>query len=95
MCGRGTYEKVYGELKGGFAFDCLPTQRYHANIAWQVFSIIALKLMRVMQAGSIERRSANPKRRSIRPSQTIQTFMRCGLVNRAGLLAQTERPTGT
>ena len=25
MCGRGTHEKVYGELKGGFAFDCLPT----------------------------------------------------------------------
>ena len=34
MCGRGTHEKVYGELKGGFAFDCVPTQRYEANSAW-------------------------------------------------------------
>ncbi len=32
-CGRGTHEKVYGELKGGFAFDCLPTQRYHEGSA--------------------------------------------------------------
>ena len=31
MCGRGTHEEVYGELKGDFAFDCLPTQRYHAK----------------------------------------------------------------
>ena len=49
-CGRGTHEKVYGELKGGFAFDCLPTQRYHANSAWQVFSILAFNPMRAMQA---------------------------------------------
>ena len=42
MCGRGTHEKVYGELKGGFAFDCPPMQRYHANRAWQVFSAIAI-----------------------------------------------------
>ena len=32
MCGRGTHERVYyTELKGGFPFDCLPTQRYHAS----------------------------------------------------------------
>ena len=36
MCGRGTHEKVYGELKSGFAFDCIPTQRYQANSAWSV-----------------------------------------------------------
>ena len=87
MCGRGTHEKVYGELKGGFAFDCLPTQRYHANSAWQVFSIIAFNLMRAMQAGTTERRSTNRKRRTIRPFQTIQT-LRYGLINRAGLLVQ-------
>ena len=49
MCGRGTHEKVYGELKGGFAFDRVPTQRYEANSAWQVFSIIAFNLMRALQ----------------------------------------------
>ena len=41
MCGHGTHEKVCGELKGGFAFDCRPAQRYRANGAWQVFSILA------------------------------------------------------
>ena len=88
MCGRGIQEKVYSELKGGFAFDCLPTQRYHEGSAWQVFSIIAFNLMRAMQAGTTERRSTNRKRRMIRPFQAIQT-LRYGLINRAGLLVQT------
>ena len=87
MCGRGTHEKVYGELKGGFAFNCLPTQRYHANSAWRVFSIIAFNLMRAMQAGITDRRSTNRKRRAIRPFQTIQT-LRYGFINRAGMLVQ-------
>ena len=25
VCGRGTHEKVYDELKGEFGFDCVPT----------------------------------------------------------------------
>jgi hypothetical protein len=33
MCGRGVHEKVYGELKSGFAFDCVLTMRYAANSA--------------------------------------------------------------
>ena len=61
MCGRGTHEKVHGELKGGFAFDCLPTQRYHANSAWQVFSILAFNLVRAIQASTTERRCTNRK----------------------------------
>ena len=87
MCGRGTHEEVYGELKGGFAFNCLPTQRYHANSAWQVFSVIAFNLMRAMQVSTTERRSTNRKRRTIRPFQTIQT-LRYGFINHAGLLVQ-------
>jgi len=31
MCGRGVHEKIYGELKRSFAFDCVPTMRYAAN----------------------------------------------------------------
>jgi hypothetical protein len=50
MCGRGTHEKVYAELKNGFAFDCVPTQSYQANSAWQVLSILAFNLMRGLQA---------------------------------------------
>ena len=85
--GRGTHEKVYGELKGGFAFDCVPTQRYEANSAWQVFSVIAFNLMRALQAGTAERRSMNRKPRTIQPFQTIQT-LRYQFINRAGLLVQ-------
>ena len=83
---RGTHEKVHGELKGGFAFDCLPTQRYHANSAWQVFSILAFNSVRAIQASTTERRCTNRKR-SIRPLQTIQTS-RYGFIIRAGLLVQ-------
>ena len=61
MCGRGTQEKVYGDLKGGFALDCLRTQRYHANSAWQEFSLIGFNRMRAVQLGSTERRSENRK----------------------------------
>ena len=87
MCGRGTHEKVHGELKGGFAFDCVPTQRHEANSAWQVSGVIAFNLMRALQAGAAERRSMNRKRRTIRSFRTIQT-LRYRFINRAGLLVQ-------
>jgi hypothetical protein len=87
MCGRGTHEKVYGELKGGFAFDCVPTQCYAANSAWQVLSIIAFNLMRALQACIVERRRMNRKRRAIRAFQMIHT-LRYRFINRAGLLVQ-------
>ena len=74
MCGRGIHEKVYGEPEAGFAFACLPTQRYHANSAWQRFSTLAFKQMRAMQAGATKRRSTNRRRLTNRPFQTIQTF---------------------
>lgn len=87
LCGRGTHEKVYGELKGGFAFDCVPTQRYEANSAWQVMSVLAFNLMRALQLGVTERRSSNRKRRAIRVFQTIHT-LRYQFINRAGLLVK-------
>jgi hypothetical protein len=87
LCGCGTHEKVYGELKGGFAFDCVPTQRYEANSAWQVLSILAFNLMRALQAGTSERRRSNRKRRAIHLFQSIHT-LRYQFINRAGLLVQ-------
>ncbi len=93
MCGRGTHEKVYGELKGGFAFDCLPTQRYEANSAWQVFSIIAFNLTRALQIGIAEPRRSNRKRRTLRVFQSIHT-LRYRMISRAGLLVcPNGRPT--
>ena len=87
MCGRGTQEKVYGDLKGGFAFDCLRTQRYHSNSARQVFSLMAFNRMIAVQLGSKERRSKNRNQRRIRPFQTNQT-LRPGFISRAGWLVQ-------
>lgn len=87
LCGRGTHEKVYGELKGGFAFNCVPTQRYAANSAWQVLSVLAFNLTRALQSGLTERRSSNRKRRTIRRFQAIHT-LRYQFINRAGLLVQ-------
>ena len=49
MCGRGVHEKVYGELKSGFAFASVPTMRYAANSAWQLLSVLAFNLMRGFQ----------------------------------------------
>ena len=60
----------------------MPIQRYATNSAWQVFSVIAFKLMRALQAGTSERRSMNRKRRTIQPFKTIQT-LRYRLINRA------------
>lgn len=87
ICGRGTHEKVYGELKNGFAFDCIPTQGYAGNSAWQVLSILAFNLMRALQACVTERRSSNRKRRAIHLFETIHT-LRYRFINRAGLLVQ-------
>jgi hypothetical protein len=86
MCGRGTHEKVYGELKSGFAFDCVPTQRYQANSVWQVLSILAFNLMRGFQAKTTaERRRTNRKRRTLRRFEQIHT-LRYRFLNRAALL---------
>lgn len=88
MCGRGCHEKVYGELKSGFAFDCVPSQRYEANSAWQVLSIMAFNLMRGFQAKTTaERRRPNRQRRSVRRFELIHT-LRYRILNRAGLLVQ-------
>lgn len=86
MCGRGVHEKVYGELKSGFAFDCVPTQRFEANSAWQVMSIIAFNVMRGLQASTTaQRRASNRQRRARYRFELIHT-MRYRLINRAGLL---------
>jgi hypothetical protein len=88
MCGRGTHEKVYGELKSGFGFDCIPTQCFEANSAWQVMSVIAFNLMRGLQTHTTAKpRRMNRKRRTVRRFELIQT-MRYRFINRAGLLVQ-------
>ncbi len=90
-CARGIHEKVYGELKIGFAFDCVPSQRLAANSAWQWFSILAFNLTRGFQrATTAPRRAPNRKRRSIWRFDSIHT-LRYQRLHRAGLLV---RPGG-
>jgi hypothetical protein len=91
MCGRGVHEKVYGELKSGFAFGCVPTMRYAANSAWQLLSVLAFNLMRGFQtATTAEPRRASGKRRSLFRFETIHT-LRGLCLQRAGVIV---RPDG-
>ena len=91
MSARGTHEKVYGELKGGFAFDSIPSQKYEANSAWQWFSILAFNLTRGFQRTTTAKpRKTNHKRRSLWRFESIQT-LRFQCLHRAGLLI---RPGG-
>ena len=86
MCGRGTHEQVYGELKSGFAFACVPTMRYAANSAWQILSVLAFNLVRGFQlATTAERRPATRKRRTVFRFETIHT-LRYRCFARAGVL---------
>ena len=92
MCGRGTHEKVYGELKSGFAFASIPSMRYAANSAWQCLSVLAFNLNRSFQrATTSARRPATRKRRTLHRFETIHT-LRALCLQRAGLLVA---PHGT
>jgi len=91
ISGRGVHEKIYGELKRGFAFDCVPTMRYAANSAWQLLSVLTFNLMRGFQmATTAERRTATRKRRSLYRFEAIHT-LRYLCLHRAGALV---RPDG-
>src|SRR2546428_10486976 len=60
VCGRGVQEKTFGELKGEFALDVVPTRHYGANSAWQQLSILAHNIARSFQLDTL----ATPKPRS-------------------------------
>lgn len=94
LCGRGSHEKAYAELKSGFAFASVPTHHYQANSAWQVFSILAFNLAHAFQSATIaESRKTNRKRRSVKRFVSIHT-LRFQCLNRAGLIvAPKGRPT--
>jgi len=86
MCGRGTHEKAYAELKGGFAFGCVPSMQYAANSAWQCLSVLTFNLTRGFQlATTARRRSPSRKRRSLFGLETIHT-LRPLCLQRAGVL---------
>jgi hypothetical protein len=86
MCGRGSHEKAYAELKSGFAFDCVPTMKYAANSLWQLLSVMAFNLVRGFQALTIaEQRGTTRKRRAIYRFESIHT-LRYLYLHRAGII---------
>jgi hypothetical protein len=88
MAGRGIHEKVYGELKSGFAFACVPTMQYAANSAWQCLSVLAFNLSRGFQlATTARRRRPSRKRWALFAFETIHT-LRALCLQRAGVLVQ-------
>jgi hypothetical protein len=92
MCGRGIHEKVYGELKSGFAFASVPSMQYAANSAWQLLSVLAFNLTRSFQlATTARRRPGTRKRRALFALETIHT-LRALCLQRAGVLVH---PQGT
>jgi hypothetical protein len=91
MCGRGVHEKVYGELKNGFAFDSVPSMSYGGNSVWQALSVLSFNLTRAFQvAAGAERRTRNRKRRTLFRLASIHT-LRFELLHRAAALV---RPAG-
>jgi hypothetical protein len=60
MNGRGAQEKIFAELKSGYAYDAVPTNDYRANTAWQKLNILSHNLMTSMQLAT----TAAPKSRS-------------------------------
>lgn len=91
MAGRGTHEKVIGQLKTGFAFDAIPTMNYAANSTWQVLSILAHNLVTSFQiATSAPRRQKSRKRTALFFLKSIHT-LRYEFLNRAGIV---QRPAG-
>jgi hypothetical protein len=92
MCGRGAHEKVYAELKTGYAFDAIPTRNYAANSAWQILSVLSHNLVTAFQIETgAPRRPANAKRSPIVLLKRIAT-LRYEFFGRAGIL---QRPQGT
>lgn len=74
MAGRGAQEKTLAELKGGFAFDTIPTKRYAANSAWQWISVLAHNLHRDFQmTRGTARRPRTSKVTYLFPFESIMT----------------------
>ncbi len=89
--GRSVQEKTIAELKSGFAFDCIPTNKYSANTAWQKLNILAHNIMVTMQlATGVETRPRTLRRTAHFVFRSIRT-LRLQWLNKA---ARILRPGG-
>ena len=76
MNGRGVQEKTFSELKSGYAYDCIPTNHYGANTAWQKLNILAHNLTTSMQLAtvSLPKKSRTLKRTTSYYLRSIRTI---------------------
>ena len=91
--GRGVQEKTIAELKSGFAFSTIPTNRYSANTAWQKLSLLSHNIATTFQL----RTSAEAKPRSLKRTtsfliRSIATLRFEWLNKAARLLRPGDRP---
>jgi hypothetical protein len=87
IAGRGAQEKTYGELKGEFAFDVVPTHHYGANSAWQQLSILAHNLLRSFQLQTVATPKPRSRKRTYAFAFRSMRTLRFLLITRAGRLA--------
>lgn len=86
--GRGVQEKTIGELKGGFAFGCIPTNRYSANTAWQKLSILAHNIVTTLQLETIAQDRPETAKHTTRFSMKSIATLRFEWLNKAARLIQ-------
>jgi hypothetical protein len=88
IAGRGAQEKTYGELKGEFAFDVVPTHHYGANSAWQHLSVLAHNLVRSFQLQTLAPAKPRSRKRTYAFAFRSMRTLRFLLITRAGRLAR-------
>jgi len=64
MAGRGAQEKTFGELKGEWAFDVVPTHHYGANSAWQQICVLGHNLLRSFQLQTLATQKPRSRKRT-------------------------------
>ncbi|MBI1893164.1 MAG: hypothetical protein HYS14_03510 [Candidatus Rokubacteria bacterium] len=93
IAGRGAPEKTYGELKGEFAFDVVPTHHYGANSAWQYLSVLAHNLLRSFQLQTLATTMARSRKRTYAFAFRSMRTLPFPLIARAGWLARIDGHT--
>src|SRR5438876_5834518 len=88
VCGRGVQEKTFGELKGEFALDVVPTRHYGANSAWQQLSILAHNIARSFQLDTLATPKPRSRKRTYAYVLRSMRTLRCLPIARAGRLTR-------
>jgi hypothetical protein len=90
--GRGSQEKIFGEMKNGTRIDYLPCRREAGNRVYMLCNILAHNLSRELQIENAPpARTTNAQRACLWIMESLST-LRKNVINRAGRLT---RPNGT